>query len=172
MKGHMTTLVEAHVAVAVRDNAQQAIESILRSSLQEYLDFLPERGSSWVPHYNNPSYYTFIELDGKNFIFHGEEHYQYGEYETPTISLPFDFVEAPETYKARILAEIKAAEDKRKARIKATQEEQVAKLKAQLAAAEASLAKSQVAEDMIGTVALTKQTGEIRAKLANNREQG
>jgi hypothetical protein len=149
----------------MRDTAQASIENILRSSLQEYIDFLPQRGSSWVPHHTEPSYYAFTELDGKNFIFESEEYYHYGENEKDYVSLPFEFVESPETFKARILAEIKASEDAKKARIKATQEEKVAKLRAQLEAAEASLAKSQEKDDMIATVALTKQTGEIRSSL-------
>jgi hypothetical protein len=162
----MTTLKEAHAAVSMRNNAQEAIETTLRSSLQEYLDFLPERGSAWVPHYKNAIDYTFTEIDGKNFIFQGEEHYQYGETDTPYISLPFDFVDAPETFKARILDEIKYAEDKRKARIKATQEEKVASLKAQLAAAEAQLAKSATQNDPIRTIATRRQEEKLRAELA------
>lgn len=161
----MSALNEALSACSMRDKAQQVIESTLQSLLQEYLDFLPERGSNWVPHYKHATYYTFTELDGRNFLFASDEYYQYGEDDSDTISLPFEFVESPETFKARILAEIKASEDAKKARIKASQEEKVAKLRAQLEAAEASLAKSQEKDDMIATVALTKQTGEIRSSL-------
>ena len=163
----MTSLTHAKNLVMQRDNLQTQIETALRLSLQDYLDFLPQRGSSWVTHHTDATDYTFTELDGTNFAFESEEYYCYGESETDYVNLPFEFVESPETYKARILAEIQAAENAKKARIKATQEERVARLKAQLAKAEANLAKAQEQEDLIGTIALTKQTGEIRSALHN-----
>lgn len=161
----MTSLNQAQTLANAIEEAQTQFETYIRSTLQEYLDFLPERGSSWVTHFKDAPYFTFKELDGRNFIFESDEYYSHGEYETDHVSLPFEFVEAPETYKARILDEIKAAEAAKKARVKASQEERVAKLRAQLEAAEASLAKSQIDEDLIGTLAFAKQTGEIRAAI-------
>lgn len=161
----MTILSSALAYAKERDIAQQGIETTLKDRLQEYIDFLPQRGSSWVPHYKHATYYSFLELDGKNFIFRGDEFYDYGDEEWESISLPFEFVEAPETYKERILAEIEALKRQREAKAKASQEEKVAKLRDQLAKAEAALAKSQTKDDLIATVALTKQTGEIRSTL-------
>jgi hypothetical protein len=54
--------------------AKDELETHLRASLQDYIDFLPERGLLWVPEkYTNASDYKFITTDGSHFVFETEE---------------------------------------------------------------------------------------------------
>ena len=170
----MITLTQARSLANAITEAQTQFETYISPLLQDYLAFLPERGSSWATYYKHAPYFTFKERDGQSFIFEGDEYNAYGNPARDYVSLPFDFVANPELYKATILAQIKSAEEKKQARIKATAEEKVTKLKAQLAKAEEDLAKATQNNDPISTIASRNQAQKLRDDLAQSAtpEQG
>jgi hypothetical protein len=136
-----TPLTTAKVLASVFDEARTNLETFLTPFREQYFEFIFEL---------KPTYYvqedgkatTFIEVENEYFNFEGEPYYEYGDYETPTLSLPFAFVEDPEKF----MADARAAEEARQAKANAIQteraQERVELLRKQLAQAEASLAKT------------------------------
>lgn len=115
------------------DTATRVFEDSLRPTLQNYLDFLPELGVSWGPtKYTQAVDYSFREVENTNFIFASEEFYEYGEYTSDIIELPFAFVENPEKYRADLLERMRAAEAMRTEKQRKQAEERILKLREQL----------------------------------------
>lgn len=93
----LSPLYTAQRIVRDIDASRKELEEHLAPFLAQYIELMSEI---------NPRYHddkdkeasTFSGVDGKLFVFVGEEYYEYGEYETPTVELPFDFVEDPEAY--------------------------------------------------------------------------
>jgi hypothetical protein len=117
--------------------AKDELETHLRASLQDYIDFLPERGSLWVPEkYTSASDYKFITTDGSHFVFETEEFYSYGDNVRDCVELPFGFIEDPEEFKSATLQAIRDAETKKN---KEAAQARVDNLRRQLEAAERAL---------------------------------
>lgn len=125
------------------ETATGIFERSLRPTLQEYIDFLPERGTGWTPSkYTSASDYSFREIEGSSFVFQSEEFYEYGEYTQDVVELPFDFIDAPEAYKTGIRDSMAAAAKKRTERNREAAQDRVNNLKRQLEVAERSLEKT------------------------------
>lgn len=83
----------------VRDlnTSRKELETHLAPFLKQYIALKDESD----PRYFNEKdreVTTFKCVEDKLFIFEGEPYYEYGDYETPSIELPFAFVEDPEGY--------------------------------------------------------------------------
>jgi hypothetical protein len=100
---------------------------------------------------------TFKEIDGETFLFEGDEYYEYGSYETPSVSLPFDFVADPQVFMDNARA-AKAAQDAKY--VQANEERAKARvetLRKQLEAAERTLATAEKQGDHIKATATRNQ---------------
>lgn len=138
----MTTNTFKHAQYLHRTlvTAKEELETHLRASLQDYIDFLPQRGSSWIPEeYTDARDYEFTGTDEYHFIFESEEFYSYGEKVREDVKLPFVFIEDPEKFKAETLKDIKDAEAKKAERIRKSAQDRVDNLKRQLEVAERTL---------------------------------
>jgi hypothetical protein len=136
MSEDTSPLLTAQVFVNLLEEAQTRLNTFLAPTLQDYIDFLPERGAAYTPgKYTNASGYTFKEVDTSHFIFESPEYYEYGDYEKDVVELPFAFVEDPEAYKTKLRDEISAAAKKFSERQAATELANVKRLEAQLEAA-------------------------------------
>lgn len=157
-------LLTAKVMANQLEEAQTRINSFLAPFIKDYTAFLTAENARGYD-LRDFKADTFEEIEGGTFLIHGEEEYSYGEYYTPTVNLPFAFVEDPEKFKAdyrKQQAEVKA---KREATTKKAKAEQVERLKAQLARAEAELATARTENDPIKAVANRNKAKELRSTL-------
>ena len=164
--GDLSTAVE----LAERfEQAKRDIHNFLAPFVREYAAFMVEENVTGYREFENFVIETFEEVDNETFYIEGEQQYTYGEYTTPTMSLPFAFVENPQTFKAAYRAE--QAERKAKEATKRTADKaaMVERLKAQLARAEAELAKADEQGDPIKLTANRNKAKELRAQFM---EQG
>jgi hypothetical protein len=161
-------------AVKLAERAEQAqrdINNFLAPFAKAYGEFLTEenpRGYD-LRDFNSD---TFIEVENNTFYLKGEEDYSYGDYYTPSLSLPFAFVEDPQQFKNDYRQ--KQAEAKAKAAAKTAKDkaERVARLKTQLAKAQAELDKALGdGSDDIKAVAYTLSEKRLLSELANTIEQ-
>lgn len=148
----MNPLIQAKNLEYKLAQARTDLEIFLEPFLYKYIEFMDEI---------NPRYHdshdkevdTFVEIDGEAFLFEGDEYYEYGENITPSVSLPFAFVQDPEVFMdnlrestARAAAKYaKDNEDRAKARVDL--------LRRQLETAERSLATANAQGDSIKAVA-------------------
>jgi hypothetical protein len=136
----MTSLSQARTLANQIETATQQFEAYMRPSLQEYLDFLPERGPSWRPSkFLNAEDYSFREVDDSAFVFESEEFYDYGEDTRDVVELPFGFVSSPAAYMAETLEANRIAVEKRAAKNREAAEKRLANLKRQIVIEEAAL---------------------------------
>lgn len=132
----MISLNTAKDLVAELDGARTTLEYYLDPTLQDFIEFLPERGNSWTPEkFTKAEDYSFTEIENSHFIFESEEWYECGDYTKDTIELPFAFVEDPEAFKAKERAEIAEKAKKFTETQRAAAEARVTSLEAQLEAA-------------------------------------
>ena len=156
----MNTLDTALQYVAERDGAQATIEHHLNPYLARYKEFLLEL----TPSYDSRDLEadTFLEIDHKTFSFTGEEDYKYGEYYTPSLNVPFAFVEDPEAYIAMARQEEADRKERAAAKTSNDKKERVARLELQLEKARAELAKAEEeGTDMIKIVATSVQVANL-----------
>lgn len=152
--------------ISQREAVQTQIETTLAPFLKDYIEFMAEI---------NPSYHsvadrevdTFVEIDNHTFAFEGEEEYEYGENFTPSVNLPFAFVEDPEDFKAKARQDKLDREMKAAAKKKADAEERAERLRAQLAKVEAEIAKADEDKDAIRGLASRQRVKQVRDELAN-----
>lgn len=140
----MTSLQQAQSLADAIDTAKQQFEAYIRPTLQDFIDFIPERGLSWerVKH-KEADKYSFTEVDASHFTFESEEYYHAGEYEKDCVELPFDFVKDPEAFKAKDRA-VRAEKEKQKTeKNRQAAQTRVDNLRRQLAIAEESLKKAE-----------------------------
>lgn len=136
----LSTLAPAQTLVREMQATQTELETLLAPSLKKYVEFMAEI---------NPRYHdekdktatTFAGTDERNFIFEGEEYYEHGDYETPTVELPFAFVEDPEAFMKTARDAKAAVEAKHAAAMRKREEDRINRLKRELSQAEAALAK-------------------------------
>lgn len=164
-------LLTAKVMASQFEEAQTRINNFLAPFVKDYTAFMTEEDARGFD-LRDFKADTFIEIEGNTFLLHGEEEYSYGEYYTPTLNLPFDFVANPKAFKAdyqKQQAEIKAKADAKK---KADKQGMVERLRAQLARAEAELAKADEQNDPIKGFATRNQAKQLRDQLAISGDQG
>lgn len=147
----MTALSTTIDLVAARDRAQQDIDSHLAPSLAKYKEFLLELNPS--QDCRDLEADTFLETDREFFSFVADEEYSHGDYYTPSLNLPFAFVEDPEAYSAKARQDEADRKAKATARTAKDTAERVERLKAQLAKAQAELDKAEQGTDEIKIVA-------------------
>lgn len=157
--------------------AQNEVNDFLEPFVRKYVTFQSELNPRSTDQWDMEAD-QFTEIDNGSFWMTGEERYLYGETYTPTVSLPFAFVEDPEKF----MADARAAEEERKNKVaakkKADAQEKVAKLKAQLAKAEEDLAKATQNNDPISTIASRNHAQKLLADLKttldvdNTRKEG
>jgi len=169
-KDHTMSDLSRAVTFAERfEQAKRDIHNFLTPFAKDYAAFIVEENVTGYREFENFVVETFEEVDNETFYIEGEQQYTYGEYTTPTMSLPFAFVENPQTFKAAYRAE--QAERKAKEATKRTADKaaMVERLKAQLARAEAELAKADEQGDPIKLTANRNKAKELRAQFM---EQG
>jgi hypothetical protein len=138
----MTSLSQAHTLSDQIDAAQQQLKTYLRPTLQEYIDFLPQRGTGWTPSkYTQAEDYSFREIEHSAFVFESEEFHEYGESVRDVVELPFAFIDAPESFKTNLLESMAAAAKKRTEKNREAAEKRIAHLRRQLEVEEAKIAK-------------------------------
>lgn len=136
---NLSTLYSARVLVRKIQATQTELETLLAPSLKQYVEFMAEI---------NPRYYdekdktatTFTGTDENSFLFEGEEYWDHGDYETPSVGLPFAFVEDPEAFMKTAREAKAAAEAKHTEAMRVRSEERINLLRRQLAVAENTLA--------------------------------
>lgn len=155
-------LTIAKSRAAAFNAAQNDINDFLAPFVRKYADLMIELN----PNYDQRDLQadSFVEIDNNSFYLTGEEIYQYSEYYTPSLNLPFAFVEDPETYRQIALAEKAAAYEKAVTKKKAEAAERVTRLKAQLARAEAEASAAEVQKDEIKLTANRNRAKELRSQ--------
>lgn len=155
-------LTIAKSRAAAFNAAQNDINDFLAPFVRKYADLMIELN----PNYDQRDLQadSFMEIDNNSFYLTGEEIYQYSEYYTPSLNLPFAFVEDPETYRQIALAEKAAAYEKAVTKKKAEAAERVTRLKAQLARAEAEASAAEVQKDEIKLTANRNRAKELRSQ--------
>ncbi len=152
----MNPLNQAKSLVATLDQARTDLEIFLEPFREQYIEFMSELNPKYHDA-NDKEADTFKEIDAETFYFEGEEYYEYGEYTTPSVSLPFAFVADPEVYMDNARA-VKAAQDAKY--VKANEDrakERVETLRKQLAAAERTLSTAEEQGDEIKATATRNQ---------------
>lgn len=162
----MKSLTEAKSLAAKVVEAKTAIDTYLSPLLKEYIELLKELDARGYDSRDLKAD-TFVEIEGGTFLFEGEESYEYAEYRTPSLNLPFEFVADPEAYKANARQEKANREAKIEAKKKTEATQRVERLKAQLAAAEADLITADAQKDPIKGLANRQRAKELRSTLMN-----
>lgn len=163
----MSDLIIAKSRADELRNAQQSIDTFLAPFIKDYTEFLTaENRRGWDLRDFEAD--TFVEIGFDTFCLRGEEEYSYGEYYTPSLNLPFAFVEDPDQYKADYRKKEADRKARQEAKAKTSKEEQVARLRAQLAKAEAELTKATQDNDPIKTVANRNLAKELRAQFIDS----
>lgn len=135
----LSPLYSAQVIVRTIDARRAELEAHLAPFLKQYIDFMAEVYPRYLDSKDETAT-TFAGTDEKNFLFEGEEYYDHGDYETPTVELPFAFVEDPEAF-MKTARDAKAAQEaKHAAAMRKREEERINLLRRQLAVAENTLA--------------------------------
>jgi hypothetical protein len=78
--------------------AQANLNGFLLPFLRQYADLLVELNPNYEPRDLNTAEMLYKETGSASFHFEGEEEYSYGDYYTPSLSLPFEFLKDPEGY--------------------------------------------------------------------------
>jgi hypothetical protein len=168
----MSDLSKATVLAEAAEQAQRDIDNFLEPFVKQFVDLqineLQTRGFD----HRDAKADRFKELDGTNFWMTGDEIYEYGETYTPSLNLPFDFVDDPQAYRQKALAEKIERQTQAALRKKRDAEERIERLKTQLAKAEADARKAQAEQDAIKATANTNAADKLRNELAQNEDQG
>jgi len=159
-------LTEAKARAAGFVQARESVEAFLTPFIDQYTNFLTEMGQNNYYNHLDATADTFVEIDGNSFYFTGDEEYSHGDYYTPNISLPFDFVEDPEAY----MAKARAADKLRKAKAEKDKEavalHRLERARKELAAAEAAITKANEDGDLIKIVATQNQISGLKGTLS------
>jgi len=131
-----TALTTAKVLVSMLTDAQTGIDTFLKPFLKQYAELQQELNPS---RFNKQDLetegMTFQEAEGETFYFEGEEEYSFGDYYTPSLSLPFAFVEDPKGYSKMRRKEEAEFRARREARDAEKAKSEVERLEAALAKA-------------------------------------
>lgn len=137
-----SALTTAKVLVSLLADAKTNVNRFFTPILKDYIEFTKDIGYRYDQ--RDLTADTFDEYDNGFFYFTGDEIYEHGDYHTPNLAIPGAFVEDPDAFKV----EVRQAEANRKARIQADKEAaaktRVERLRKELAAAEASLSKTEL----------------------------
>lgn len=141
-------LTSAKELVDQREAIQTQIETHLAPFLAKYKELMLELNHHNYDH-RDLSVETFNEIDREFFSFTSEEVYEYGDYYTPTLNLPFAFVEDPEAYAVKARQDEAYRKERETAKTAKGKAERVERLKEQLAEAQAELDKAEQGNDPI-----------------------
>lgn len=169
------TMSDLHIAkhrAEAAEQAQRDIDNFLAPFVKKFAELhIKELQTRGFDH-RDANATRFTEIDGSHFGMTGEETYEYGETYTPSLNIPFDFVEDPGAYRQKALAEKVEREEKAALKKKKDAEERVASLKAQLAKAEADIKAADAERDAIKFLANRHRAKSLRNELAQNEDQG
>ena len=112
---------------------------------------------------------SFYEYDREFFSLEGYPIYEFSESYTPTLDLPFAFVEDPEGFREAKLREKADLEEKAQTKKKADAADRVVRLRAQLARAEAEAAAAEQTSDPIKATSSRNLADKLRSEYT---EQG
>ncbi len=156
-------LTIAKSRAAAFNAAKNDINDFLEPFARQYFYFMSELNPrGWDQRDINAN--EFVEIENNSFYLTGEEVYEYSEYYTPSLSLPFAFVEDPEAFKEQARKEKAEREEKALTKKKADAAERVVRLRAQLAKAEAEAATAEVQKDEIKLTANRNKAKELRSQ--------
>lgn len=155
-------LTIAKSRAAAFNTAKQDINDFLAPFVRKYADLMVELNHNYDQ--RDLQVDSFVEIDNNSFLLTGEEVYQYSEYYTPSLYLPFAFVEDPETFRQIALAEKAAAYEKALTKKKSEAAERVIRLREQLARAEAEAAAAETQNDEIKLTANRNKAKELRTQ--------
>lgn len=148
----MNALNRAKTLADTLENARIDLETFLEPFRKMYLEFMFETKPNYHDH-RDLTATTFIKVDGENYIFEGEEYYEHGGYETPTVELPFDFVANPILFMDAARAEQEAQRERYTKLQEEAARNRIDHLRRQLALEETALAKANAQGDPIKATA-------------------